>query len=411
MKSHRTLALAGILFVAFVLRMSFLELMEYKADEAIAMDLMKANLGDAWQLVGLQSSIGLMNPPMFIYLLSLPGLLSRSPVFVTGFVALANICGLAALYFFAKKHFGTAAALWSTALLTTSPWHVVYSRKLWAQDLLFPFMMLFLFALFSYAERQTKNKTCLIALCLAVLTQLHMSAWFFFLTFVVLVIFYGRRNTLSHLILGAIVLCVTYIPYFAFHVQDGFVNLGTLANRASENTSALQQHVEWLAYTSTGVGFEYLLGTGYADFVAAPFIKLATYILYAGSIAYVCAISVWVGVLVAKIMRRKRWSHAEWLSGVFLLFIVCQLLFYAILRIPAYPHYAIIFYPMPTLLLVTCLPFLHNRIAKTAGLSLLMLLLCAQLTFTSAFLYFVHNHHETINGDYGTPYLFQRQQT
>jgi len=61
-----------VLALAAFLRLHALDLVEFKVDEATAVDRAQRLLDGAWATVGLTSSVGARNPPFFIYLLAIP---------------------------------------------------------------------------------------------------------------------------------------------------------------------------------------------------------------------------------------------------------------------------------------------------------------------------------------------------
>jgi len=130
-------ALLGlIVVVAAWLRLRQLGLMEFKADEALAVRIGRDIIHGDFRTVGLTSSAGAKNPPLFVYLAALPLLVWDDPRSPTAFVAVSAVVAVALLYFVLRRRFGGLAALTAAALLATAPWAVLYGRKLWAQDFL-----------------------------------------------------------------------------------------------------------------------------------------------------------------------------------------------------------------------------------------------------------------------------------
>jgi hypothetical protein len=80
-------AVAGITLLAAWLRLSHLDLAEFKADEATAIELTLPLIeGKAWPEAGLESSVGIRNPPMLLYLLAVPLWLAADPLVAGAFV-------------------------------------------------------------------------------------------------------------------------------------------------------------------------------------------------------------------------------------------------------------------------------------------------------------------------------------
>ena len=75
--------------------------------------------------------------------------LSSSPIVATAFIALLNVVAVALCYGLSRKMFAPLgerawlAALIAALLFAVAPWAVIHSRKVWAQDLLPFFVMLY----------------------------------------------------------------------------------------------------------------------------------------------------------------------------------------------------------------------------------------------------------------------------
>ena len=83
--------LLGVLVgVSLLLRSSFIGIIEFKADEATALALTAKQLTGALAQTGLVSSVGIFNPPFFIYLLAIPGIFTLDPQVITMSVIAAN---------------------------------------------------------------------------------------------------------------------------------------------------------------------------------------------------------------------------------------------------------------------------------------------------------------------------------
>ena len=168
--------LAAAVLVGGWLRLDQLGLMEFKSDEALLhrAALMQAS-GD-FQLHGIVSSVGLRNPPMSVYLLSIPALFSKSPLFMAGFIALLNTAAIALTYLLARQWLSRGASLCAAWLLAVSPWAILLSRKIWAQDLLPIFTALFFLCVVRWLRTMRWRWMIIAAISFAVLCQIHYSA-------------------------------------------------------------------------------------------------------------------------------------------------------------------------------------------------------------------------------------------
>ena len=83
---------------------------------------------------GLMSSVGVTNPPLFIYLLIPMFFVTKSIALVSCFIAAFGLAAVVACWWVGRKYYGPVAGLLAAALFATSPWAIIYSRKIWAQD-------------------------------------------------------------------------------------------------------------------------------------------------------------------------------------------------------------------------------------------------------------------------------------
>ena len=137
------LLLAGaLLLLAGTLRMGWPAATEFKADEArlyaLALD---AATGAGLPLRGIGTSIGFPNFPLSVWLYALPLWVWPHPYSAVLFTGALNTLAVAACWWLARRVWGAEAALLTALLYAASPWAIIYSRKLWAQNLLPLFVM------------------------------------------------------------------------------------------------------------------------------------------------------------------------------------------------------------------------------------------------------------------------------
>ncbi len=167
----------AILFLAAILRLGLPGVVEFKRDEAtlsrLALDLAQ---GEHFPWLGIGSSVGFPNSPINVYIFALPYLISDNPLITTLFVGFLNIVAVALLWKMARRYFGPQAALVSGILYAVSPWAALYSRKIWAQDILPPFVIATVFsALLGFVERKRWAQLIHLPL-LAITVQVHFGA-------------------------------------------------------------------------------------------------------------------------------------------------------------------------------------------------------------------------------------------
>jgi hypothetical protein len=129
------LILAGIVAVGAWLRFQHPELLEFKSDEAFAANqALEFVRGGKLPTSGLMSSVGVSNPPLFVWLLIPMFFLTSNIAVVCGMISVLGLAAVAATWWIGRKYYGSVSGLVAAALFASGPWAVVYSRKIWAQD-------------------------------------------------------------------------------------------------------------------------------------------------------------------------------------------------------------------------------------------------------------------------------------
>ena len=128
--------LALLVAVGAWLRLFRLDLIEFKGDEAIAAWLaLQFVKGGSLPLAGLMSSVGVTNPPLFIYLLVPMFLVSGDPSVIGALLVVQSLAAVVICWHIGRRYYGSLTGLVSAAMFAVSPWAVIYSRKIWAIDL------------------------------------------------------------------------------------------------------------------------------------------------------------------------------------------------------------------------------------------------------------------------------------
>jgi len=180
-----TLVAAALVLLGTVLRMGQLFSVEFKLDEQEAVNL-GLRLLDArpwatsapWPATGMRSSQGILNAPLFNYFMALFWALTGAVASATGMVGLFNAAALVPFYRWCRALFAPRVALLALGAAALSPFAIIYSRKLWAQDLLFPFLVLLMWGLWWIHQRRFWWGLAASGLAMACISQLHQSGPF-----------------------------------------------------------------------------------------------------------------------------------------------------------------------------------------------------------------------------------------
>jgi len=267
--------------------------MEFKADEAEACRLAlvvvddlrgRGPTGHDFPLTGLLSSVGVPNPPLFIYLLALPLFLIRDPFGAAVFIALSNVAAVGICYLLGRRYFSPFVALASASLYALAPWAVIFSRKIWAQDLLPVFVGGFLLAAHAFlVDRRPRSLAWLLVLA-AVAMQLHLSALILAGALVGLLAAGRTAIRARWLALGtgaALLLCAPYLLHLARTRGGDFAHLGAWRAESARLVPAGQRLLLALRYplavsgadetaelvgSQAGLVFPFAIATGLAGF-------------------------------------------------------------------------------------------------------------------------------------------------
>jgi 4-amino-4-deoxy-L-arabinose transferase-like glycosyltransferase len=351
-----TVALVAILIWAAFLRLWNLDATEFKFDEARVSNL-AAHFVDTGRipLRGMGTSTGIDNPPMAVYLLSLPVLLSRDPWAVTAWVALLNVAAVWGCYAFARRHWGPAAGLLAALTLGTSPWAVFYSRKVWAQDLLLPFGLLLMALLYAWIVERRRWAVCAALVTLSALTQIHFAALALApvvgLAIVFTLLQRLRRRSAASLWLplgvGLALAALLYLPYLAADAQGNWRNVRALVQAAGDPTQTQWQALRYALLNVGGREIHALAGPErYREFLDG--IIDLDYWPDRVQEAGVVLSALYLGV---QCVRQRRNRHALARNGLLLLWLIGPALFFLRSRTAVYPHYLIPVYPAPYLAL------------------------------------------------------------
>ena len=219
-----TQTLLAIVLLAAILRLGYLDMIEFKLDEARHLGNGLAIIENTrLPLVGSHSSLGLYKPPLMSYLLALPLLIGRDPRLASAFIALLNILGVAGLYLLAKRYYSQRIATLAALLLAVNPWAIVYSRKVFTADVLLPFGVLLLYGLHLALIDRDPWGWVLSPVALAIMLNITFSPALLVLTVLALIILYPRRAAPSYLLLGLCLATLISTPYLYY------LNLSRLA--------------------------------------------------------------------------------------------------------------------------------------------------------------------------------------
>ena len=257
-----------VLLIAVVLRFGDAQAVEFYHDEAmVALLAQDMALGENFPLTGIISSVGLPNPPQSVYVMALPYLFSDDPLVATMYVAALNVIGVGLVWAIGHRYLGRNAGLVAGLVYALSPWAVLYSRKIWAQDFMTPFVLMAIaLGLLGFIERRRWAQV----LCLPVLLwalQIHFAGWALLPLYAVLLWIGWRHRTLERraLIVSVVISVLVMLPYIIGLTQTLSADptrlsaaLSTADSRAEAQTESLltSNALETALLFASGLGVE-----------------------------------------------------------------------------------------------------------------------------------------------------------
>jgi hypothetical protein len=379
--------------IGSVLRLIWPLDMEWKFDEKwmFAKGLSIAQGHEPWPWLGMPSGVGLRNPGMSIWPFGALAYFAPSPVAMTFTIAVLNTLGLWALVLWVrhtwpKEH--RPLGMCGVALFAVTPLSVLFSRKIWAQDLL---IVLVVPWLWGHRKRQTFAGALVWGCFGALLGQIHMSGFFAAAALLIVTIIQDRlRFHVIAWLLGSVLGSLTLVPWIQYVFSPE-------AHSASHAGFSIKFFVTALRH-AWGLGLEYPLGRAYHELLQGPMVAgVATHLAQAARYGLLLLL-LW-GIIARgyemREMKALRLPEPIYTYGGCV--VITGLLMIAA-RVEVYEHYLIVLGPM--LHIAAAWLVLSRRLAALG--------VCALQAFLSAyFLVFIHGHGGAPDADYGKSYRAQ----
>lgn len=396
--SHRKKTLFAFLLIlaaSSLFRLTNLEFIEFKKDEAINLFLAsRPFFGHSFPPGSTVSSLGILNPPLFNYLLIPALFFSFNPISISFYIALINSFSIAFLFLIIKRYYSFPIAIITTILMAFSPWSIIFSRKIWAQDFIVPLFVPIFYSAHKIIYDKNKIYWFPFSLFSILLIQIHQSNIFFIGLLTFFIIIQKPKINFKYLILGALIGFLPFIPYLLFEIShkcpDCLAVLKIGQRVSLERSSRL--FLRPFQIINSG-DFSFVMGDSLSKLAFKfPVIYKARVIFYFESLMLV------VAAVLFFLKQRK--------SRFLLLSAICLPLIYFLLRIEPFIHYFIILSPILFLLLGTLLNFCifnKNKVLRLFSVFFLLAILSVSIAFNYAF-FDILKLGKGLNGDYGTSY-------
>ncbi|MBK9759679.1 MAG: hypothetical protein IPO90_06840 [Flavobacteriales bacterium] len=385
--------------------------MEWKTDEKLLFSMAEdAEMKGAIPEVGMGSGGGIMNPGMSVGVFALIAAITDGPIGMVQAVQWINVIsllGFLVIAFFRYK--GNEQKMWfaGLALAAISPLAVIFSRKIWAQDLLPAFAFLITLA---HWHRGKWVGAFTWGLMGALMGQVHMSGFYYAFGLFSVSVLHDHFNEkrirwipwLTGSAAGAILL-LPWLQYLLHNEQNSAAHLSNIVQ--------LNFFFYWLI-DALGLDVYYSLRENFWEYLREPLIgSTPTYLVAALHIALVFLTAVVVRELYAFI--RKTVSGLKGVGSMRAFFMnmsATKLQMLAILvgigvlfpltGVTVVQHYLICTFPFMYV-------FIAHLLSKQERVMRAMLVV--QLLVTLGFLWYIHTNGGAPEGDYGVNYRTQME--
>lgn len=271
------LVLILTVFAAY-LRMGNEGIVEFKRDEAnLSLLALDFAAGGDLPLLGISSSVGFPNAPVNVYVLTIPYLFSSNPLHATQFVGLLNVLAILLSYAFVRRYVSMWPAFVAMMLFAASPWAVIFSRKIWAQNMLPLFVAATVFSgVIGYTDGKRWARYVHWPM-LSITGQIHYGA-FVIIPVSIFLLWVGKKYVATwSTIVGFLVAFVVTVPYLMGLSRAGLLSPIRLAESisysqearlVSESNSFLTiEPVEQTITLISGQNIHSLAGGAFLDFL------------------------------------------------------------------------------------------------------------------------------------------------
>lgn len=207
-----------IVIIASVLRLYGLNTVEFDGDQADFFRLAHdAVIHGHLMATSTTASIGVYNPPAFIYALMIPAAFSANPIGGSIETALLAVFGVFVTYWFTRRYYGRVAATIASSLSAVTSVSIFYSRFIWNPNFLLGFVPLFILVLFRGAVDRKRGWLFPAIFLYGLLYAWHGSALLLAAPFVVALLLAPKKTIhWRDIVLGVLSLLVLYTPYIVW---------------------------------------------------------------------------------------------------------------------------------------------------------------------------------------------------
>ncbi len=269
---RHALILTAIMALGAALRLYRLEDVDIRFDAASAVQQARA-IAEG-QLTGFAHYSGsvIEHPPLFLYLLALPMLLSRDFLVAAGFHALLDLCAVPVVYVAAARQRWPVAAIVSALLLATGPWATQFARNL---GIVTPPVLaaLCMWGLLEGVASKRPWGWALASIAAALGAGAHLTGGYLLIVVGAAAVLFRRTVNLRALASGLIPLVILAIAYGASNGTAVATRLSAGTTGLNSSGLALQPLAgQFALWTSGGMHLADLTGPAYLEWIKDPWL-------------------------------------------------------------------------------------------------------------------------------------------
>lgn len=368
-----------IIFIcAATFRLTNLDLIEFKLDEANTFYGAVKFYSEPYlaQNSGVSSST-LYNMPFFYYLITMLAAPFKNPQAISFLIGLINSIMVVLFYLIVRKYYNNLTAVFASFLMASSPWMIIYSRKIWGPDLILLFAVPFFYFLHRLILDKKPGAVFGLSLSLILLIQLHYSGLLLFLITVVVIAVYKIHFSWKGLILGILLGLIPLVPYLT---MGTFTCVECIAFQP-EKTFDVSNLFRGLQIIN-GSYFENVLGDDFPVFLDQfPFAKISNFLFIFEF--FLIPFGVWA------VIKDRKYSFLLWYLSIPLIYLITQT--------PSRMYYFLILSPIVILLYGLGIFALRSHLIQGATLIIIILI---NVIFLFSFYQFL-SEKKVIQGDFG----------
>jgi hypothetical protein len=181
------------------------------------------------------ASIGISNPPGVIYFFIPLAALSANPLWGAMLVGAFTTATALLTYFFMRRYYGRFAGIVAALLYATAARPLTYARFIWQPNLMPPFVVLFMFALFWGVVERRKGWLFPALFLFGLLYQMHPTTLLLAAPLLAAVILAPGTLRWRDLAFTCASLLIIFFPYLIWETYTGFADIRTVFMLAKQH--------------------------------------------------------------------------------------------------------------------------------------------------------------------------------